>query len=224
MSDEDTMDKIIRAVCGMMMEAGYNILPEMITGKYRGKHLVRARHMVAFIAYQHYDFTLKGAAALLNRDHASVVHANRQMADLIDRYAEHGRLYMAVTEELGLRPLEWLKPCVFEKLQEVKKLLKNPLDKPKKPVESDSYVVPLNYAPGELEERRWKLKYPGVARGYGDTENGTRTMTGEGISGVRREMGRKTYKRMMNVGTVRHFKRATTKDAIFKEMKRQGRR
>ena len=219
--------KIINAVCGCSHELGHEILPEMVTGKARDKNTVRVRHMVMFVAYRHYNFTLHGLGKLLNRDHASVVHGNRQMADLIDRYAEHGRLYMAVAVELGLKPLDWLNPCLFEKLQEVKKPINNPLDKPKNPIESDEYVIPIYWSPEEKVRRKMALMYPGVAPGPGDGNRAKMPDQKDKYRHFNQPTSEEAIRKKMKAdglkATRQHFKRALTKDAMLKEMRRQGR-
>lgn len=199
------LDRIIRAVCVASHEGGYQITPNDIMRKTREKEVVRCRHMVMFIARYHYLMTLEGIGKMLGKNHASVIHAGKMMANAIPRYPEHGRLYMGALTYLNLQPLDGCEPMLVEKPVMVVEKVKNPVKL--KAVgnyeRAEDFFVPMNWTPEEKALLDFHRAYPGVAPGRGDI--------GKAVFGS--HDGGKTK--------LRHFQQALTHGIIRKQMRRE---
>lgn len=200
------LDSIIRAVCVASHELGHRITPADVMGTVRKKEMVRCRHMVMFIARHHYLLTLEGIAKMIGgKDHASVVHAVKMMANAIPRYSEHGRLYMGSLTYLNLQPLDGCEPMLVEKPVMVVKKIKNPVKF--KAVgnyeRAEDFFVPMNWSAEEKARLDLHRMYPGAAPGAGNI------MKAIGRS----DDGGKTK--------LRHFQQALTHGIIRKQMRRE---
>lgn len=199
------LDRIIRAVCVASHEGGHQITPSDLMQKTRKKEVVRCRHMVMFIARHHYLLTLGGIGEMMGgKDHASVVHAVKMMANAIPRYSEHGRLYTGALTYLNLQPLAGCDPMLVDKPVIVVERIKNPVKFKAvgKYERAEDFVVPMNWTPEEKALLDFHRAYPGVAPGRGDI--------GKAVFGS--HDGGKTK--------LRHFQQALTHGIIRKQMRR----
>jgi hypothetical protein len=91
------LERIMKVVCDE-----FQIDVDMITSKKRQRHIVDARHIFCFLASKAYGrFTLKQIGGLINRDHASVLHAKKKVKDLMQYDREMNSLINTIIKKLG---------------------------------------------------------------------------------------------------------------------------
>ena len=78
MSDQDKAEIIIEEVCRF-----YGTTFEKINVKARDRELVEPRQVIMYFMKQHTGFSLKTIAGYFGKDHATVLHALRTIAGLI---------------------------------------------------------------------------------------------------------------------------------------------
>ena len=91
------LERIMKVVC-----EEFEIDIDLITSKKRQRNIVDARHIFCYLASKAYGrFTLKQIGGLINRDHASVLHAKRKVKDLIEYDREMNGLVNKIIRKLG---------------------------------------------------------------------------------------------------------------------------
>jgi hypothetical protein len=91
------LHRILKVVCD---ELGANI--DDVTSKKRQREITDARHIFCYLASKAYGrHTLKQIGKLVNRDHASVLHAKRKVIDLMEFDREINAVVNAIIRRLG---------------------------------------------------------------------------------------------------------------------------
>ncbi len=91
------LERIMKVVCDE-----FEIDIDLITSKKRQRDIVDARHIFCYLASKAYGrFTLKQIGAVVNRDHASVLHAKRKVKDLMQYDREMSGVIAKIIRKLG---------------------------------------------------------------------------------------------------------------------------
>ena len=91
------LERIMKVVC-----EEFDLDIDLITSKKRQREIVDARHIFCYLASKAYGrFTLKQIGAIVNRDHASVLHAKRKVKDLMEYDREMNALVLKIIRKLG---------------------------------------------------------------------------------------------------------------------------
>jgi hypothetical protein len=91
------LERIMKVVCEEL-----DLDVDLITSKKRQRNIVDARHIFCYLASKAYGrFTLKQIGGIVNRDHASVLHAKRKVKDLMEYDKEMNMLVNTIIRKLG---------------------------------------------------------------------------------------------------------------------------
>ncbi|HNR55389.1 MAG TPA: helix-turn-helix domain-containing protein [Flavobacteriales bacterium] len=157
-------DQILGALCDVMCENGYDVMPEDILKDTRKQPIPVVRGMFGFIAWNHYEVGTSDIGRAIGRDHSTVTHGNLRAVNAIETDYDHAQLYLQTIERLGIHKPGWLHP----KMERVLKIKHKPsslkIGKDADPELSGPFVKPMLYTQKELRERREWLRRGGEFR------------------------------------------------------------